>query len=98
MKTIMLLLVGTALTCFVAGHGCILSPGVDCELSLYGEDGAGRRWSTSAEASGKDKDDCWAKACARTQRSTQRSARGVFCSPEAGEIVCDCGYNFRWLE
>ena len=97
MKSIMLLLVGTALTCFAAGHGCILSPGVDCELTLFGVDGGGRRWSSTAEASGKAKDDCWRKACARMQTTLAQRAGGG-CSSKAEEFVCDCGYDFTWIE
>ena len=96
MKSIMLLLVGTALTCFVYGYGCILSPSVDCELTLFGVDGR-RRWSSTAEASGKTQDDCWRKACARMQ-TTLALREGVGCSSTAEEFVCDCGYDFTWTE
>lgn len=96
MKTIMLLLVGTALTCFVYGYGCILSPGVNCELTLDGWDG-GRQWSSTREASGKNKDDCWRKACAKMETTLARRTGGL-CSSSVEAFVCDCGYDFRWKE
>ena len=70
MKTIMLLLVGTALTCFVYGYGCILSPDlVDCELSAPNSNGV----LVTASASGKDVEDCNRKACAKLRQ------RGASC-------------------
>lgn len=69
MKTIMLLLVGTALTCFVYGYGCILSPTEKHTCTLTTEYEWRRNWFTvSGTGTGKSKKEACDKACAQLRR------------------------------